>query len=160
MTKNTSTAPKAAKKRTTKKTASKKATPEGTPEPKATEGDDPAPAPGSPKKANVTSATLADAARGYLERLEADGKSGTTILGYRMELRLAAKHLGEDTLLCELTPKKVQAFFDSPKVTKTRAGKKKAMPGVLKTRRVLRLCLVWAQEHGMIETAPLPTKAE
>jgi len=140
-------APKAAKKKRTTKKAPMKETPEPTA---------PAPGPGSPEKANVTSATLADAAKGYLAQLESEGRSNTTIAGYTAELRLAAKHLGDDVLLCELTPAKVQAFFESPKVNKTRSGRKKAMPGVLKTRRVLRQALVWAQENGMVEAAPIP----
>ena len=36
------------------------------------------------------------------------------------------------------------------------AGKAKAEPTVLKTRRVLRLALVWAQEQGWIAEAPIP----
>jgi hypothetical protein len=41
-------------------------------------------------------------------------------------------------------------------VTLLKSGKPKAKPSVDKTRRVLRLALVWAVEQGWIEKAPLP----
>ena len=81
-----------------------------------------APAAGKPrttKKAPAKPApTFADMARGYLDQLDKDGKSESTIFGYRMELRTAASVLGEDTSLAEITPEKVQAYFASAKVTK------------------------------------------
>jgi hypothetical protein len=42
---------------------------------------------------------------------------------------------------------------------KTRTGVDKARPTFLKTQRVLRLALVWAQGAGLIEKAPLPEDA-
>jgi hypothetical protein len=42
---------------------------------------------------------------------------------------------------------------------KTRTGVAKARPTFLKTQRVLRLALVWAQDAGIIEKAPLPEDA-
>ena len=44
-------------------------------------------------------------------------------------------------------------------MTKTRAGKAKAKPGVDKTRRVLRLALVWTADSGLIKKAPIPQPA-
>jgi hypothetical protein len=41
----------------------------------------------------------------------------------------------------------------------TRTGVAKAAPTFKKTRRVLRLALVWAQEAGLVEKAPLPEDA-
>jgi hypothetical protein len=42
---------------------------------------------------------------------------------------------------------------------RTKSGVEKAPPTFKKTRRVLRLALVWAQDAGLIETAPLPEDA-
>ena len=63
--------------------------------------------------------------------------------------------------LASLTQRKVKAFFESDAVVKTRGGRAKARPSIDKTRRVLRLCLVWAAEQKLIAEAPIPeTKAK
>jgi hypothetical protein len=112
------------------------------------------------KKAAVPgTATLADIAAGYLVHMEEAGKSDGTISSYRMELRTAALELGEDTPIQDITPEKVGAFFESKRVTKLRSGKNKAKPSIDKTRRVLRLALVWAEERGILAKAPLPETA-
>jgi hypothetical protein len=73
-----------------------------------------------------------------------------------MELKTAMNELGETTPLAELATERVQEYFDSPRVTKLRSGKPKAKPSIDKTQRVLRLALVWAEERGIVEKAPLP----
>ena len=50
-------------------------------------------------------------------------------------------------------------FFGCDRVMKTRTDLEKAPPSCLKTRRVLRQCLVWAAEAGLIARAPLPEDA-
>jgi hypothetical protein len=50
-------------------------------------------------------------------------------------------------------------FFTCDRVMKTRTGVAKERPTFLKTQRVLRLALVWAQDAGLIERAPLPEDA-
>jgi hypothetical protein len=113
------------------------------------------------KKASTPTgnATLADIAAGYLAHMEEAGKSDGTISSYRMELKTAAAELGEDTPIADITPEKVQAFFDSKRVTKLRSGKNKSQLSIDKTRRVLRLALVWAEERGIVAKAPLPEPA-
>jgi len=110
------------------------------------------------KKAAAPSgtATLADIAAGYLAHMETEGKSDGTISSYRMELRTAAIELGEDTPIAEITPERVQGFFNSKRVTKLRSGKNKSQLSIDKTRRVLRLALCWAAERGIVAKAPLP----
>lgn len=100
--------------------------------------------------------TLADLADRYLKHMEAAGKSRGTVFSYSLDLGLAIKHFGEKTNVASLTPKKVQNFYDSDLVTKTRTGKGKAKPTILKARRVLRLALTWAAETGLITEASLP----
>jgi hypothetical protein len=76
-----------------------------------------------------------------------------------MELKLALRELGETTPLADLTSEKVGGFFASAAVTKTRHGKHKAKATIDKTRRVLRLALVWAQDEKLVEVAPIPAGA-
>jgi hypothetical protein len=73
-----------------------------------------------------------------------------------MELRTAAIELGEDTPIQDITPEKVHAFFTCKRVTKLRSGTNKSQLSIDKTRRVLRLALVWAEERGIVAKAPLP----
>ena len=106
-----------------------------------------------------TGPTLTDAAASYLAGLDADGAGDGTLSSYEAELKMAMKYLGADTLLADLTVKKVEKFYLSDAVTKTRTGKVKSQLTIDKTRRVLRLALHWAADKGMIETAPIPTLA-
>ena len=100
--------------------------------------------------------SLADLSGAYLAALEDKGTSLMTRASYQNDLKLALKALGEKTRVAALTALKVENFFESDVVTKTKTGKAKAQPTVLKTRRVLRLALVWAQEQGWIREAPIP----
>ena len=113
---------------------------------------------GKKKRATTPSgtATLADLAAAYLAHMESEGKSDGTIASYKMELKAAMAELGEETPLADLTPEKVEGFFKSKRVTKLRSGKNKSQLSIDKTRRVLRLALVWAENSGVIAKAPLP----
>ena len=133
----------------------------------ATAMEDTAPETPAPKKGKAkkkatpptVTATLADIAAGYLAHMENEGKSDGTVSSYRMELKTAAIELGEDTPIADITPEKVHAFFTSKRVTKLRSGKNKSQLSIDKTRRVLRLALVWAEERGIVAKAPLPEPA-
>ena len=100
--------------------------------------------------------TLADLATAYLAALETKGTSIMTRASYEADLKVALKALGEKTTVTALTPRRVGNFFESDEVTKTKGGRAKATPTILKTRRVLRLALVWAQEQRWITEAPIP----
>ena len=100
--------------------------------------------------------SLAEVAEGFLAHLDDRGKTASTITSYRADLGIALRHFGGETVTGSITPKQIEAFNASPAVTKTRAGNAKAKPGVDKTRRVLRLALVWAAESGLIPAAPIP----
>ena len=103
--------------------------------------------------------TLEAAAASYLATLDADGAGEGTLASYSMELKLAMRELGEKTLLENLTPEQVGAFFECDAVMRTKQGKPKAKPTFDKSRRVLRLCLLHAQDAGLIAVAPLPVPA-
>ena len=126
----------------------------------ATAVDEPAPK-RKTKKAKPADATLTleDLAAKYLQHLEDAGKSNGTLFSYKLELITALDELGKDTKLADLTPTRVLEYFVSDRVMRTKSGVEKAAPTYKKTRRVLRLALVWAQEAGLIEKAPLPEGA-
>jgi hypothetical protein len=143
---------------------------EAAPEVTATETDAPASEPQpsdarAPKKkakkpkAATADITLEDLAARYLAHLEEVGKSQGTTFSYRLELTVALDEIGKDTKLSTLTPARVLEYFTSDRVMKTKTGVAKARPTFLKTQRVLRLALVWAQDAGLIERAPLPEDA-
>ena len=146
-------------------------TPESQGSPASAPGSTPAPEPqprtggsrGKKRQAAPAAApalTLGELADRYLEHLEAVGKSHGTLFSYGMEIRTACRELGAETLIAALTPERVAAYFESPRVTLLKSGRPKAKPSVDKTRRVLRLALVWAAECGWIERAPLPAVTE
>lgn len=121
----------------------------------------PAPKKGRKKKdaAPRVEVTLAQACEGYLRAIEDAGKSQGTVFSYRLELVVAQKELGADTLLCDLTTDRVAAYFASDRVNKTRTGVLKARVSVLKAQRVLRQALQWAEQAGLVEKAPVPIEA-
>jgi hypothetical protein len=130
-------------------------------EPTATE--DAAPKAKKPRRAKKKeaapvpgNASLADIAAGYLAHMEEKGNSAGTIASYGMELKTAMAELGEEIRVADLTLERVGEYFASKRVTKLRSGKNKSQLSIDKTRRVLRLALVWALERGIIEFAPLP----
>ena len=77
-------------------------------------------------------------------------KLGACTIGDRLTIRLSAP---------DITPERVLAFFACDRVTKTRGGDLKARVSVLKTQRVLRQMLVWAEGAGLVEKAPVPEAA-
>ncbi len=100
--------------------------------------------------------TMAALAEGYIAHLEAKGTSIMTRASYENDLKLALRELGERTKLTALSKKRVENYFESNAVCQTRTGRAKAAPTIAKTRRVLRLALVWAQEQGLVAEAPIP----
>jgi hypothetical protein len=100
--------------------------------------------------------TLQDLNEQYVAHLAASGKSHGTCFSYQLELNTACRVIGADTKLASLTAKDVHKYFNSGPVTLLKSGRPKAKPSVDKTRRVLRLALVWAASKKWIEKAPLP----
>jgi hypothetical protein len=119
----------------------------------------PAPKPKKAKKPKAIDITLEDLAARYIAHLEEVGKSTGTAFSYKLELVTALDELGRETKLADLTSARVLDYFVSDRVMRTKTGVEKAPPTFKKTRRVLRLALVWAQEAKLIERAPLPEDA-
>jgi hypothetical protein len=110
--------------------------------------------PEPPKSKRIV--TLADLAERYVAQMERKGNAAGTISSYGMELKTAIAALGADTPIAMITPSKVTEYFGSDRVTKLRSGKAKSQLSIDKTRRVLRLALVWAVDAKLLKKAPLP----
>jgi hypothetical protein len=104
----------------------------------------------------IPSPTLHDVMQGFLAWLDADGAGPGTLDSYGMECKLALRELGAETLLADLTPERVHAYFECERVLRTRANKPKAKSSIAKTRRVFRQAMLWAQDEKLVEVAPLP----
>jgi hypothetical protein len=101
--------------------------------------------------------TLAQLADAYINALGAAGKGAGTRMSYAIDLAVALKILGKETLLTDITEDAVTAFFESTTVTKTRTGGPKAKVSIDKTRRVFRQAMDYAHKHGFIATHPVAT---
>ncbi|MBK9386041.1 MAG: hypothetical protein IPN34_14615 [Planctomycetes bacterium] len=112
---------------------------------------------GSKKRAAPTW-TLTETALAYLESLKAAHKSESTINAYASDLDLATEVLGGETPIAALTPADVERFNVSQQVTTTKSGRAKAQPTIDRSRRVLRLALVYAEQQSAIEAAPIEAK--
>jgi hypothetical protein len=99
--------------------------------------------------------TLAQLADAYIDALGAAGKGDGTRMSYAIDLAVALKNLGKETLLADITEDAVTAFFESTIVTKTRTGAPKAKVSIDKTRRVFRQAMDYALKHGFIATHPV-----
>lgn len=110
------------------------------------------------KKSVVVEAgkTVGELAVAYQAAMETEGKSFGTVASYSIELRSAQDELGAETKLRDLTPDRVAAYFNCPRVMRLKSGEPKSVLSVAKTRRVLRLALVHALAMGWIDQLPLP----
>ena len=100
--------------------------------------------------------TLHDAAQVYLEHLQKQGKKDATLRTYARDFEQIEAFFGADRELPSILPAHVGKFFKSDALLKLPSGKDRAEPTVEKTKRVLRMFLVWAKETGRIEKLPLP----
>ncbi|MBK9387394.1 MAG: hypothetical protein IPN34_21475 [Planctomycetes bacterium] len=113
----------------------------------------------SPKKpATKPTWTLTECALAYLESLKAARKSESTISAYASDLDLATQVLGTETPIAQITLADVERFNASEPVLRTKSGRDKAMPTIERSRRVLRLALVFAEQQGALESAPIAEK--
>jgi site-specific recombinase XerD len=110
---------------------------------------------------NTTTATLHEAAQGYLEHLREAGKKERTIYTYAKDLGQIEAFFGADKPLAAIRTPQVGKFLKSDALLKLPSGpdgiqKPRAKPTVDKTVRVLRMFLVWAKDTGRIDALPLP----
>jgi hypothetical protein len=95
---------------------------------------------------------------GWLESLRDAGHTPSTVSSYGNDLAIAYEHLGADASAAAITEKQIASFNASKGVTRKANGKPKAQPTILKTRRALRLALVWAEQKKLIAKAPYAAK--
>ncbi len=100
--------------------------------------------------------TLHDAAQAYLEHLQKQGKREATIKTYGRDFEQIETFFGADRKLTTIRIPQVGKFMKSDVLLKLPSGKKRAEPTIQKTKRVLRMFLVWATETGSIDKLPLP----
>jgi len=102
------------------------------------------------------SETLHEAAKAYIEHLRTQGKTERTLYTYGKDFEQIETFFGAERKLPSILTPHVGKFFKSDALLKLLNGKKRAKPTVEKTRRVLRMFLIWAKETGRIDKVPLP----
>ncbi len=100
--------------------------------------------------------TLHEAAQAYLEHLKGEGRKERTLYTYGKDFEQIEAFFGADRKLKGILAPHVGKFFRSDALLKLPSGKERSQPTVEKTKRVLRMFLVWAHESGLIDKLPLP----
>ena len=96
---------------------------------------------------DVLPGTLEELTQHFLADLERSGKSDSTRRGYGSDLKIAMRVLGSATKVADITERELARFDASKPVTRTKAGKLKASPGVDRMRRTIRMALRWASQR-------------
>ena len=103
-----------------------------------------------------TETTLHEAAQAYLAHLRSQGKKERTLYTYAKDFEQIEAFFGAERKLSTILTPHVGKFFKSDALLTLPNGKDRSRPTVEKTKRVLRMFLVWAKETGLIDTLPLP----
>jgi hypothetical protein len=102
------------------------------------------------------SSKLSEAVEQYLIHLQAQGKSKATLYTYGMDLKQVLAYFGPDKTVQSITLPQVGKFYRSDILLKLPNGQYRADQTIRKTARVFRMLILWLQEQGIIEIAPLP----
>ena len=94
----------------------------------------------------------------WLEHLNASGTSASTLASYAADFANAKTHFGSMDNPGMWVEDDIARYENATSVTHTKSGKAKAMPTIMKTRRVLRMALTWAFETRRISSIPYATK--
>lgn len=100
--------------------------------------------------------TLVEAAQEYLEFLKSKGKSPRTLYTYGKDVEQILAFFGSDKEIAKITLPLVGKFYKSDELLKLPNGKDRAPRTILKTIRVFRMLMTWAQSQGYIDTLLLP----
>ena len=103
-----------------------------------------------------TEGTLHEAIKAYMDHLRAEGKKERTLYTYGKDVEQIEAFFGADRKISTILTPHVGKFFKSDLLLKLHNGSDRATPTVEKTKRVLRMFLVWARETARIDTLPLP----
>ena len=100
--------------------------------------------------------TLHQAAQAYLEHLRTQGKKERTLYTYGKDFEQIEAFFGAERKLSSVLIPHVGKFFKSDALLKLPNGRERSAPTVEKTKRVLRMFLIWAKDTGRIDKLPLP----
>ena len=100
--------------------------------------------------------TLHQATQAYLEHLRSQGKKERTLYTYGKDFEQIEGFFGSERKLSAILTPHVGKFFKSDFLLKLPSGRERSQPTVEKTKRVLRMFLIWARETGRIDKLPLP----
>lgn len=100
--------------------------------------------------------TLHQATQAYLAHLRSQGKKERTLYTYGKDFEQIEGFFGAERKLSAILTPHVGKFFKSDVLLKLRGGRERSQPTVEKTKRVLRMFLIWARETGRIDKLPLP----
>ena len=100
--------------------------------------------------------TLHQATQAYLEHLRSQGKKERTLYTYGKDFEQIEGFFGSERKLSAILTPHVGKFFKSDVLLKLPSGRERSQPTVEKTKRVLRMFLIWARETGRIDKLPLP----
>jgi hypothetical protein len=109
-----------------------------------------------PKGGRAMTETLHQATQAYLEHLRSQGKKERTLYTYGKDFEQIEGFFGSERKLSAILTPHVGKFFKSDALLKLPSGRERSQPTVEKTKRVLRMFLIWARETGRIDKLPLP----
>ena len=100
--------------------------------------------------------TIHNAALAYLNHLHSEGKKERSIYTYSKDLEQIERFFGGERRLSSILAPQVSQFIQSDILLKLPNGEMRAEPTIEKTKRCLRMFLVWAKNKRLIDTLPLP----
>jgi len=109
-----------------------------------------------PKGGRAMTETLHQATQAYMEHLRSQGKKERTLYTYGKDFEQIEGFFGSERKLSAILTPHVGKFFKSDFLLKLPSGRERSQPTVEKTKRVLRMFLIWARETGRIDKLPLP----
>jgi len=108
---------------------------------------------------SITTVSLKDASKKYLEHLKSIGKKPSTLGTAKRTLDLLIAEMGETKEVGKILPLHVDKFFKSDAAT-TQPGKDgpkpRAQASILQIRRIVRSALVWWKEENYSARLPIP----
>jgi site-specific recombinase XerD len=100
--------------------------------------------------------SLQEATQQYLKYLRTQGKSERTLYTYGKDLEQITAFFGPERKISSILLPHVGKFFKSDELLKLSEGKERAFKTVDKTKRVFRMFMLWAFDHGYTDKLPFP----
>jgi len=107
-----------------------------------------------PKGGRAMTETLHQATQAYLEHLRSQGKKERTLYTYGKDFEQIEGFFGSERKLSAILTPHVGKFFKSDALLKLPSGRERSQPTVEKTKRVLRMFLIWASSPGSRKNPP------